>query len=446
MAASPGGSSRCVQEQLRVDAGALVAEALHEPRAQAGRLDGAAEAAALVDAGAVVEQEQVLQGDHLALHADDLGHVGDAPAAVLQPALVHDQVDRARDLLPDGAHRQVEAGHQHHRLQAGERVTGRVGVDGGERAVVAGVHRLQHVERLATADLTDHDPVRPHPQRVADQVADGDLALALEVGRPVLQPQPVRLAELQLGGVLDGDDALAGRQVGRQDVEGGGLAAAGAAGDQHVQPPVDAAREERGGLGGQGAEGDQVLGLVGVRGELPHGQVGAAADAQRGDHRVDAGAVGQPGVHVRGALVDAAPDLADHLVDHPAQVGLVHEAAVGREDVPLPLDVDDVGRVHHDLGDAAVAQERLDRAEAEHVVGDLGDQPLALVTGQRRLLVLQGPLQQLAHLGVELLRRELRVVQLRPDGLDQRPMHLLAQLGQRIGLDPVRLSLVGLWR
>ncbi len=85
---------------------------------------------------------------------------------------------------------------------------GRVGVHGGDRAVVAGVHRLQHVEGGAVADLADDDAVGPHPQRVADEVADGDLAPALDVGRARLQPQHVLLVELQLGGVLDRDDAL----------------------------------------------------------------------------------------------------------------------------------------------------------------------------------------------------------------------------------------------
>ena len=61
------------------------------------------------------------------------------------------------------------------------------------------------------ADLADDDAVGAHAQRVAHQVADGDLALALDVGRARLQRDHVRLLELQLGGVLDGDDPLLGR-------------------------------------------------------------------------------------------------------------------------------------------------------------------------------------------------------------------------------------------
>ena len=113
---------------------------------------------------------------------------------------------------------------------------GRVGVRGRERAVVAGVHRLQHVERLAAAALADDDAVGPHAQRVAHEVADRVLALALHVRRARLERDDVRLLELQLGGVLDGDDALVVGDRRRQDVEQRRLARAGAAGDEDVAP------------------------------------------------------------------------------------------------------------------------------------------------------------------------------------------------------------------
>ena len=115
-----------------------------------------------------------------------------------------------------------------------KRIARRVGVDRGHRAVVAGVHRLQHVERLAGANLADDDPVGPHAQRVLDQVALGDLALALDVRRAGFQPDDVLLLELELGRILDRDDALAVVDEGRHGVEHGRLARAGAAGDQHV--------------------------------------------------------------------------------------------------------------------------------------------------------------------------------------------------------------------
>ena len=90
------------------------------------------------------------------------------PALAVMHALdMHDQVDRADDLLADGAHRQLERPHLHHVLDAGQRIARGVGVDRAHRAVMAGVHRLQHVERFRPAHLADDDAIGPHAQRVA---------------------------------------------------------------------------------------------------------------------------------------------------------------------------------------------------------------------------------------------------------------------------------------
>ena len=107
----------------------------------------------------------------------------------------------------------VQLAHRGQRLEPVDRVVAAVGVHGHQRALVAGVERLEHVERLGAADLADDDPVGAHAQRVAHEVADRHLALALDVGRPRLERDHVRLLEPQLGVVLDGDDPLAGRDA-----------------------------------------------------------------------------------------------------------------------------------------------------------------------------------------------------------------------------------------
>ena len=48
----------------------------------------------------------------------------------------------------------------------------------------------------------------PHAERVADEVADAHLALALDVRRPRLERDDVPLEQPELGRVLDGDDPL----------------------------------------------------------------------------------------------------------------------------------------------------------------------------------------------------------------------------------------------
>jgi hypothetical protein len=90
-------------------------------------------------------------------------------------------------------------------------------------------------KRLGAAHLAQDDAVGPHAQRVAHQRALVHLALALDVGRAGLQPHHVRLLQLQLGRVLDGDDALVVRDERRQDVQQRRLAGAGAARDQDVE-------------------------------------------------------------------------------------------------------------------------------------------------------------------------------------------------------------------
>src|SRR5436190_1102621 len=155
-----------------------------------------------------LEAIQLLQRDHVGLHSLDLGDRYHLARAVVDPLEVQNEVDGRCDLLADRPQRQVVAGHQHHRLQARERISRRVGVHGGERAVVARVQRLQHVQRLGTADLAHDDAVGAHAQGVTDEVADRDLALALDVLRPALQAQHVALHQPELGRVLDRDDAL----------------------------------------------------------------------------------------------------------------------------------------------------------------------------------------------------------------------------------------------
>ena len=109
--------------------------------------------------------------------------------------------------------RHRHAGHAHHLLEPLERVARRVGVNRRHRPFVAGVHRLQHVERLFAAALADDDAIRPHAQRVAHEIALANLALALDVGRAGLQAADMRLLQLQFRRVLDGDEALAVRNV-----------------------------------------------------------------------------------------------------------------------------------------------------------------------------------------------------------------------------------------
>ncbi len=145
-------------------------------------------------------------------------------------------------------------------------------MDRRQRALVARVHRLEHVDGLGAADLTDDDPVGPHAQGVADEIPDLYLSFALDVRRACFQGNHMLLLELQLGRVLDRDDALVSGHVGRAGVEERRLPGAGSSGNEDVQLSLHAGSEELRGSWRERSEGDQVVHRVGVARELPDRQ------------------------------------------------------------------------------------------------------------------------------------------------------------------------------
>ena len=232
---------------------------------------------------------------------------------------------------------------------------------------MAGVHRGEQVEAFAAANLAEDDPVGAHTQRVDDEVADRDRALALEVGRAGLERQPVRLLQAELGRVLDGEHALARVDQLRQGVEHRRLARAGAARDDDVHPARAGDLEHGRHLLGQRApaahhvDGDRLFGEFTNRD-------GGAAQRERRDDDVDAAAVLEAGVGERRGLVDAAADLVDDPLGDLEQMLLVAELDLGELELALPLDVGLVRAVDHDVADVGVVEQLLERAEAEQFV------------------------------------------------------------------------------
>ena len=101
---------------------------------------------------------------------------------------------------------------------------------------------------MSRASPPRHSPTTMRSGRIRrlflHEVADGDLAGALDVRRPGLHAEHVALVELELLGVLDGDDALAVRDERREHVEQRRLAGAGAAGHDDVELALDAGPQE----------------------------------------------------------------------------------------------------------------------------------------------------------------------------------------------------------
>ena len=86
---------------------------------------------------------------------------------------------------------------------------------------------------------------------------------------------------------------------------------------------------------------------------------------------------------------------------------------------PLALEPDVERAVDHDLGDVVVAQVGLERAVAEDVVGDLLGDPLPVGRGQRAVAGGHHVGEHAADLGLELGLRQVGVVQLRAELVQQ---------------------------
>src|SRR5437773_4055366 len=292
------------------------------------------------------------------------------------------------------------------------------------RTVVAGVHRLQHVERLSAAYLADDDAVRPHAQRVAHEVADGDLAMALDVGGFGLEADHMHLPQAELGGILAGHDALIRRNETREDVEQRRLAGTGPTRDDDVETRLDRRVEVlKDGLA-RAAGGDDALRRQNLASEFADRQAWPVNRDGR-NHDVHARPVLQPRIAHRLRLVDATTNSRHDAVDDTAQTRLVLERKAGQLDPASPLDEDLLWPVDHDLGDVRVAQRRLERPEAD----DLVEQDLHQALAIRRRAERGG------RLGAKVLFRELH--QESPDpstvaDVDRRgvtPQHVSVDLG-----------------
>ena len=241
-----------------------------------------------------------------------------------------------------------------------------------------GVHGLQHVERLGAADLADQDAVGAHSKAVAEELADGQLALALDVGRTVLQRDDVRVVDLQLRRILDRDHALVVRDEPGDDVQRRRLAGPGAARDQDVHAPEHGGLQELSHGRAQAAFVLEVLDAEHRVLELPDRQRGAV-DGGGPDDGVDTASVGQAGVHHRVQPVDVPACGRDHAADRLQQLVLILEADVGLGQYAAALDEDLVRAVDHDLAHRPVVEEAVERPVADRRAKD--------DVGERRFLL-----------------------------------------------------------
>src|ERR1043166_3420146 len=143
--------------------------------------------------------ENLLHRDRLAFHSGNFGNRSYAPAAVGKTRNLDHEIDRGGNLLAHRAIGKPHARHLNHRFQAGQRVTWGVCVDSRQTAILAGVHRVQHVDCLAATNLAEHNAIGTHAQRVANQISLRYFTFALDVWWSGLETDDVWLLQLQFG-------------------------------------------------------------------------------------------------------------------------------------------------------------------------------------------------------------------------------------------------------
>ena len=176
------------------------------------------------------------------------------------------------------------------------------------------------------------------------------------------------------------------RNVLGQDVQKGGLAGAGAAGDEDADAGFHRGGEHFHHLRGDALQLHQLVGGQGAGAEAADGQ-GGPVERQRRNDGVDARAVGQAGIDHRRGLIHSAAHARHDAVDDLQQMAVV---AKGRTD-PLQqsalFNEDMVLVVDQNVGDLGIAEQGLQRSETEDFVEQVGLDLLLLVEVQRHPLV-----------------------------------------------------------
>jgi hypothetical protein len=109
-----------------------------------------------------------------------------------------------------------------------------VGVDAAHTGK-ARVQRNQHVETLGLPNLSDNQPVRPHPEGFLDEAPQRYFAVPFEIRLPALQAHDVAQGELELENFLYGHHPLTRADAGAEAIEHCCLACLGSSGNENIQ-------------------------------------------------------------------------------------------------------------------------------------------------------------------------------------------------------------------
>ncbi|MNK80804.1 hypothetical protein D3C87_1005340 [compost metagenome] len=249
---------------------------------------------------------------------------------------------------------------------------------------MAGVHRREYIDHFHAADLAENDPVRTHPQGVANQVAGLHFTMAFGIRWTGFQAHHMRVAELQFGNVFNGHQAFVGVDQLAENVQQRGLAGAGAAADEDVAALAHGFLEEFVDRLIDGLHGHQVGAVEHVLAEFSNRQARAVEGNRRND-RVDPAAVRQARIDHRRRFIKPPTQRRQNALDDTLDVVRIDETQIALMQYAVALDEHPVRAVDQNLGHRRVAQQHFQRAETGELVDDFFGQSLHLVTGNRQV-------------------------------------------------------------
>src|SRR6202521_6180163 len=101
---------------------------------------------------------------------------------------VDDEVDTAADHLADNVRGQIRVARHCQHLESAECHSRPARMQGGEAAVVAAGHGMEHVHHLPAPDLTVDHPPRPLPQGATlEKILKCDATRTLDIGVALFQ-------------------------------------------------------------------------------------------------------------------------------------------------------------------------------------------------------------------------------------------------------------------
>src|SRR5688572_6947403 len=128
-----------------------------------------------------------------------------------------------------------------------------------------------------------------------------------------------------------------------------------------------------------------------------------SVECKRRDNCVYARAVRQPSVYDWLRFVNTAANLRDDLFDDMQQMRVIFEPHLRERELAVSFYVNLVKTIDENVGDRRLFEERLQRAQTQHLVQNLFDDPVLLRRRHRNALIVEQPLDNTPDLGTQAI-------------------------------------------